>query len=261
MIVKIGYIGSKHSVKQAENIAKNMSSIKLKTYTYESPNDVSRLHQKAACEVDVICFSGIVSYYYRNRSLIGKIETVISPFHKYMVVASLLSLMIHYQVTMDEVSIDLPDKRLLDKIEHDIAYHMNKNYVYDYDWIYRHDINKDLSFTNIAAFHERLYRQKKIKMAITSIHHVYDLLVAKNIPAMYMVDHDDNVKNVLDDARKRVLFSRLQDGYLCPTPRKGIFQNSLFLFLNFILSKVFLNESHFFTPISKHCDLHFNSLI
>src|SRR5699024_3364915 len=87
MIVKIGYIGSKHSVKQAENIAKNMSSIKLKTYTYESPNDVSRLHQKAACEVDVICFSGIVSYYYRNRSLIGKIETVISPFHKYMVVA------------------------------------------------------------------------------------------------------------------------------------------------------------------------------
>lgn len=214
MIVKVGYIGSQHSVMKIQKVAEDISGIKLLTYTYKSPADVAILHKKAANEVDVICFSGIVSYYYRNRSINGKPETIISPFHKYMLAASILSAIINHQVTTDQMSIDLPDKRLLEKVEHDITFQMNESYIYDYHWIYDREPNRKLSFSKMTEFHEQLYLEKKTKIAITSIHYVYDQLIAKNIPAIYMVDHDDNMKKVLNNAKKRVLFSWLQNGMM-----------------------------------------------
>lgn len=212
MIVKVGYIGSNQSVSRIHELAKEISGIKLITYTYESPEDVCKLHKQAVHEVDVICFSGIVSYFYRNRLLKAKHETVISPFHEYMVAASLLTAIINHSVSVDQISIDLPDNRFLEKVEHDITFRMNPNHVYDYRWIYERNTTKNLSISDIASFHKQLYETGQIKLAITSIHYVYDQLKRDHIPTIYMVDHDTNMKKVLDEAKQRVLFSRLQDG-------------------------------------------------
>ncbi|MEI3614151.1 hypothetical protein [Pseudogracilibacillus sp. SO30301A] len=214
MFVKVGYIGSKHSVNKTIELAKGISTIQLCTYTYELPADVQRLHNKAVRETDVICFSGIVPYYYRDRTIKTDKPIIITPFHEYMVTASLLTCLLHYSVQVNEISIDLPNKQVLTKIQNDIQFTIQNSFVYDYKWIYAEDTNMELSIDEIVAFHEELYCNKKTRMAITSIHYVYDKLIQKNIPAIYMVDNDRNMKQVLLDAKKTVNHLRLRDGLL-----------------------------------------------
>ena len=214
MIVKVGYIGSKHSTQRAIKLAKNISNIKLYTYTYENPSDVSKLHKQAMEETDVICFSGIVPYYYRERTISTNKPYLITPFHEYMIVASILACILKYSVQISEISIDLPDKKLLAEIETDIGQKINPNFVYDYHWIYDKSETKQLSFFEIASFHEKLFHEGKTKVAITSIHYVYDELIRKNIPSIYMVDHDRNTKNILERAKQSVLYARLEDGMI-----------------------------------------------
>lgn len=214
MIVKVGYIGSKQSVSRIRELANEILGIKVYTYTYESPEDVSELHAQAVREVDVVCFSGIVSYFYRDQTLDRDCETVVSPFHEYMVAASLLSATVNHSVTVNQLSLDMPDKRFLDKVEHDISFSIKAKHVYDYHWIYKKHSDQHLSVADIISFHKDLYETGQTKLAITSIHYVYDKLNWDNIPAIYMVDHDTNMKRVLEEAKQRVLFSWLQDGMI-----------------------------------------------
>lgn len=214
MFVKVGYIGSKHSVYKTIELAKGISNIQLRTYTYELPSDVKDLHHKAVRETDVICFSGVVPYYYRDRTIKTDKPIIITPFHEYMVTASLLTCLLHYAVEVEEISIDLPNKNVLKQIQNDIQFSVQNNFVYDYMWIYDQDTKRELSVDEIVAFHESLYQKKKTKMALTSIHYVYDKLIQKNIPSIYMVDNDRNMKQVLLDAKKTVNHSRLRGGLL-----------------------------------------------
>lgn len=214
MIVKIGYIGSKHSVQKAEQLATSIPEINLRTYIYENPYEVARLHKQAIVETDVICFSGIVSYYYRDRTVSTNKPYVITPFHEYMIVASILACMLKYSVQINEISLDLPDRQLLQEVEMNIGEKIDPNFVYDYRWIYDEAITRELSFTEMATFHKQLYKEGKTKVAITSIHHVYDELIRNHIPAIYMVDHNRNTKNILEEAKKSVLYTRLEDGMI-----------------------------------------------
>lgn len=214
MIVKVGYIGSKHSTQKAIKLASKIANIELQPYIYENPNDVAFLHRQAVEETDVICFSGIVPYYYRDRTIMTKKRFLIQPFHEYMIVASILSCILKKSIQLDEISLDLPDRRLLNEVESDIGENLNPNYVYDYDWIYDKNETKRLSFSEIASFHEKLYKNRKTKVAITSIHFVYDELMRKEIPVIYMVDHNRNTKKILEEAKKSVLYTRLENGMI-----------------------------------------------
>src|SRR5690625_2364401 len=204
MFVKVGYIGSKHSVRMAAKVAAKIPSIKLKTYAYEVPADVAKLHKQAVSEIDIICFSGIIPYYFRDRSLSGVKPFVISPFHEYMVAASLLTCILNKNVKVSDISIDLPDRNILNKIEQDIHFEINKDYIRDYRWVYQDE--KGTPFRDIADFHEHLYRNNRTKMAVTSVHYVYEMLQQRNVPAIFMVDTDQVVEDVLSEASRRVLF-------------------------------------------------------
>ncbi|GAA0440975.1 MULTISPECIES: hypothetical protein [Virgibacillus] len=213
MAITIGYIGSEHSVKTVKTIARQHPTIQVRTYLYGKPSEISKLHRQAAKETDIICFSGIVSFYYRDRNCENK-PFIITPFHEYMIAASILTCLINFNARISELSIDLPDRSILLDIQNDITFQLNPLHVYDYQWIYNDSQEKKLSIQEITAFHETLYIEKQTKMAITSIHYVYDLLKKRNVPVIYMVDTERNIEEILYEASKRVLFSQLQDGML-----------------------------------------------
>lgn len=214
MIVKIGYIGSKHSVESIIPLAKEIAEIRLHPYVYEEPAAIPTLYKQAVSETDVICFSGIVSYYYRDRSIETEKPVLVTPFHEYMVVASLFSCILHYGVQIDEISIDLPNKVVLDQIEADLNFIISPNHVYDYNWIYHRERTKELSISEIADFHESCYEKNRTKIAVTSIHYVYDRLIQRNIPAIYMIDHQQNAQQLLKEAKKTVLYERNRGGMI-----------------------------------------------
>ncbi|MBM7713519.1 putative transcriptional regulator [Bacillus thermophilus] len=214
MVVKVGYIGTAHSVRRIRKLAESLPGIKLITYIYETPTDVKKLHQQATQETDVVCFSGIVSYYYRDKALEGAKPVTFPPFHEYMIVASIMKCLLHDKIHIHDISIDLPNRDALERLSKDIDFQLHDKQIYVYQWIYDDAISKDFNFKEIANFHLERYRSGQTKMAITSVHFVYDMLKKQHIPVIYMVDNDQIQEEALYDAYERVLFSRLQDGMI-----------------------------------------------
>ncbi|MDV2883658.1 hypothetical protein RYX45_00595 [Alkalihalophilus pseudofirmus] len=212
MTVKIGFIGSEHSSIKAREISETLPETSLNIYPYQTPDEIKLLHRKAIEETDVICFSGIVPFHFRDKLIRTDKQVVIAPFHEYMVAASLLHCVLKYSCKVEQLSIDLPDRNVLHSVAEDIKLSFNDDQVYDYKWIYSDEEDLELSFLQIADFHIHLFKSGKTKMAITSLHYVHDLLKEAAVPVIYMIDTEQTLKTTLKDAAKQVQFSRLKDG-------------------------------------------------
>ncbi len=225
MTIRIGYIGSAHSVMKTNQLAAEIDTITILPYVYDHPTDVPALYQEAQRQADVICFSGIVPYFHRNQAFDGGKPTIITPFHEYMVVTSLLTCFVQHGVTLQQLSLDLPGDQMLTAIEQTIGEKINRNHVVDYKWIYDADEERDFPFTSMTAFHKHLYTSHQTKMALTSIHYVYDQLKAANIPVIYMTDYDSHIKRVLIDAEKQVRYAQMSESMIATltiTKRGGL---------------------------------------
>ncbi len=223
MTIRIGYIGSAYSVATNKQLASEISSITYIPYTYEYPYDVPRLYEAAQQECDVICFSGIVPHFYRDHTLDSDIPTVITPFHPYMVVTSLLTCIVKKNVTLNQISIDLPTIEMIHEIEQTIGYSFQGEMVVDYQWIYHEEEERPFPFNEIVQFHQEHYMSGKAHIAITSIHYVYDKLQAKNIPVMYMTDSDNHLQQVLEEAKQKVRYAHMHESMIATLymTRKG----------------------------------------
>lgn len=214
MTIRIGYIGSAHSVAKTKQLATEIDTITLLPYVYEHPTDVPNLYKKAQEQADVICFSGIVPYFHRGANAGEGKPTVITPFHEYMVVTSLLTCIVNHEIPLQRLSIDLPSASMLAEIEQTIGKNMHPHHVFDYEWIYDTDEGRDFPFTDIVAFHTYLYRSGQTSMAITSIHYAYDKLTDANIPVIYMRDYDVQLKQVLNDAEQHVRSAQMSESMI-----------------------------------------------
>ncbi len=209
MTVRIGYIGSAHSVVKNEQLASELSSVLFIPYIYEYPYDVPALYEAAQQKCDVICFSGIVPYFYRNHTLDSDVPTVITPFHAYMVVTSLLTCIARNDLTLNQISMDLPTVEMIHEIEQTIGYSFQQEMIFDYQWIYNEQNERSFPFNEIVQFHLKHYITGKAKIAITSIHYVYDQLTTKDIPVIYMADSDNHLSQVLKEAKQKVRYAQM----------------------------------------------------
>lgn len=214
MFVKVGYIGSRHSVRKIKKIARDLPQLKLNTYVYNKPEDIPELYEQAVTETDAICFSGIISSYYKGDEVKTDKPVIVTPFHEYMIITTIFIVVQNNDALLGEFSLDLPDEQLLDQVEADISYKIPRDLVYDYDWIYEAVPKRSLNFADIVTFHTDLYHAGKTKIALTSIHRVYDTLLSLGVPVLYMIDYDRNMKQALLDAKAAVFHSRVQDGML-----------------------------------------------
>lgn len=214
MTIRIGYIGSAHSVAKTKQLASEIDTITVLPYVYDHPTDVPALYKEAQQQADVICFSGIVPYYHRGEFVDEGKPTVITPFHEYMVVTSLLTCLVQHTTTLQQLSIDLPSAHMLLAIEKTIGEKINRHHVIDYAWIYDMDGEHDFPFTDIVSFHKHLYQSGQTKMAITSIHYAYDQLKQAKVPVIYMTDYDVQLKQVLIDAEQHVRYAQMSESMI-----------------------------------------------
>lgn len=214
MLTKIGYIASQHSNQKMMTLVKQVEHIEIKSYIYKDLTDIPLLYERAVQETDAICFSGIISHYYRDEQQSHQKPVIVTPFHQYMIVTTILHAIINKKISIEQLSFDLPDALLLQQIENDLSYSFNLAYVYDYPWIYEKQMYRTFPFHELVDFHEKLFRLNKTKLAITSVHAVYDELLKRQVPVMFMVDFEENMKQVLVQARELIMKTRLRDGMI-----------------------------------------------
>jgi hypothetical protein len=199
MVIKIAVIGSADFLKRIQSLSTQVSDIQIDEYVYQEPQDATQL-VKTINPCDIIFFSGALPYYFSREWR----EQLTIPTHylaqdEMSVTSTLLAVSYHKKVLLTRLSIDLMDAKFVTNVLADIDCEDQVVHVMDYqDMLESHfDLNR------IITFHQTLWNQGIIDLAITSVHAVYDQLQQLGVPVMRMINPSDTLIRGLHDAKTK----------------------------------------------------------
>lgn len=215
MTVRIGFIGSAHSVARLTGADAQVPGVALRCYPYSDPHDTTEQYSRALAENDAVCFSGTISHYHRARELDSDTPVLVGRFSDYTLVASLLAATTAPPgLTIPEISIDMPNPDVAAAVARDTGIRLDPAQVTDYRWVYGSRFSRPVDVGEIVRFHEDRAERAGARLAITSVHAVYDRLVAAGRPAMFMIDSIQHDVDLIRTAQQRVSVQRLEGALL-----------------------------------------------
>ena len=215
MTVRIGFIGSAHSVARLTGADAQVPGVALRCYPYSDPHDTTEQYSHALAENDAVCFSGTISHYHRARELDSDTPVLVGRFSDYTLVASLLAATTAPPgLTIPEISIDMPNPDVAAAVARDTGIRLDPAQVTDYRWVYGSRFSRPVDVGEIVRFHEDRAERAGARLAITSVHAVYDRLVAAGRPAMFMIDSIQHDVDLIRTAQQRVSVQRLEGALL-----------------------------------------------
>ncbi|QBE49708.1 hypothetical protein [Leucobacter triazinivorans] len=229
MTVRIGFIGSEHSVERLRSTEELPAGIELRCYTYTDPLDTGAQYRAALAENDAVCFSGIIAHYHRRRELDSATPVLVGRFNDYVLVASLLSATVRNRVPIPLLSIDVPNPEIVPTVERDTGVLLSPGQVFDYRWVYESRFSRPVDIDALVDFHVARRERDGARLAITSVHAVHDRLQLAGVPVMFMVDAVQHEIDLLQAARQRVSVTRLKGSLLAAvylTSSRGIAEES-----------------------------------
>lgn len=226
--MRVGFIGSAHSVARLAGAEAQLPGIALRSYPYSDPHDTAEQYRQALAENDAVCFSGTISHYHRARELDGDTPVLVGRFSDYTLVASLLAATagpdlgsphtpavtepVH--LTIPEISIDMPNPEVAAAVARDTGIRLDPAQVTDYRWVYESRFSRPVDVDEIARFHVDRAERAGARLAITSVHAVYDRLHAAGRPVMFMIDSLQHDLDLIRTAQQRVSVQRLEGGLI-----------------------------------------------
>ena len=229
--VRVGFIGSAHSVSRLTAGGAHVPAVELRTYPYEDPHDTSAQYAAALAENDVVCFSGTIAHYHRDRSLDTETPVLVGRFSDYTLASSLLAATAGtidspavaaspaaradtLPLTIAELSVDMPNPEVAGAVARDTGVALQPDQVFDYRWVYQPRFTRPVDVAELVAFHLDRRERAGARLAITSVHAVFDRLSADGIPVMYMIDSQQRDLDLLRMAQQRVSVRRLEGALL-----------------------------------------------
>ncbi|MDZ5711387.1 hypothetical protein [Jeotgalibacillus haloalkalitolerans] len=200
--MKIGVIGSRQFLKDIERLKEKYREVSFYKYLYESPVEAEGLIRSAEERMDVWLFSGVIPYFYA-RSVVKRkgLLYTFAPFTEIMVTLSLFKLFYQEGITMNKVSLDLPDQRTIHGVLNQLGADDEVKFVKDYAWIYKGLPERDaLDLDEFVDYHRSLYESGETLIALTSIHAVYDRLISHGVPARYMIQAESAILEGIERA-------------------------------------------------------------
>lgn len=200
MILKIAVIGPKDFCIRAQHLVSNVSAIELELYQYVKPEEAAALILTLK-PCDAILFSGSLPYNYAREALpFISIPTVYLQQDETAIALTLLQMAAEKRLSMSEISMDIRDQKHLQHIRRDLneAIPMPSIHVLDHQ----------ASVEEVTAFHKKQFSIGQSKMAVTSIHAVYEQLTLSNIPAFKMIDPESSILRCLEEAKQQAILHK-----------------------------------------------------
>ena len=197
MVIKIAVIGSADFLKRIQSLSTYISDIQIDEYVYQQPQEAIQL-VKTINPCDVVFFSGALPYYFSKEWITQlPIPTHYLAQDEMSVTSTLLAVIYQKQVLLTRISIDLMDASFVTNVLADIDCENQVVHVMDYqDMLESHfDLNR------IINYHQTLWIQGTIDLAITSVHAVYDQLQQLGVPVMRMINPRNTLIRGLQDAK------------------------------------------------------------
>lgn len=214
--MRVGFIGSEHSTARLAAVEARLPGIELRVYPYSDPQDTVEQYSRALAENDAVCFSGTIAHYHRQRDLDGDTPVLVGRFSDYTLVSSLLTATSGERsgIGIADLSIDLPNPDVVASVADDTGIRFSPEQISDYRWVYEPRFSRPIDVDEIARFHTDRAERAGARLAITSVHAVYDRLSAAGVPVMFMVDSLGRDLDLIRAARQRVSVRRLEGALL-----------------------------------------------
>ncbi|MFZ7946165.1 transcriptional regulator [Neobacillus sp. 19] len=197
MTTKIAVIGSNEFINNILAIAADLPDIEIDPYIYQEPAEAEALvTQLKPC--DVVFFSGALPYYFskKNRELLP-IPSHCLATDEMAVASTFLSILYTKKIALGRISIDLIDSSVVTNVLAELESDLPEIQIL----AYRQMVEGHFDLSKIVAFHQALWDQGEIDLAITSVHAIYHRLNALGIPVKRIIDPKISLRRGLENAR------------------------------------------------------------
>ncbi|MDW7616574.1 transcriptional regulator [Peribacillus simplex] len=197
MNTRIAVIGSTEFIERIESITSEIAEIDFDAYIYQKPTEAGLLI-KTLKPCDAVLFSGALPYYFSKK------------YHEHLpvpsfylaqdemsVASSLLSVLYHKKISPHRISIDVSQASIVTNVLADLEIEMDTSYIMDYQEMLKDSFDISL----ITCYHQKLWKDGFIDLALTSVHSVFDQLQLIGVPAMRMVDPQSSIFKALQDIK------------------------------------------------------------
>ncbi|MGE7768154.1 transcriptional regulator [Peribacillus sp. NPDC096540] len=197
MNTRIAVIGSTEFIERIESITSEIAEIDLDAYIYQKPTEAGLLI-KTLKPCDAVLFSGALPYYFSKKY---HEHLPIPSFYlaqdEISVASSLLSVLYHKKISPHRISVDVSQASIVTNVLADLKIEMDPSYIMDYQEM----LEDSFDISLITSYHQNLWKDGFIDLALTSVHSVFDQLQLIGVPAMRMVDPRSSIFKALQDIK------------------------------------------------------------
>lgn len=195
-MINIGVIGPNDSVKKIKTVAKRFKDIEIVPFIYRQIEETEQILKQKKYKIDFWLFSGPVPYEYAvKKKLISPHKGFYVCLHGSSFFGTLLEANLKLGKVIKTISLDTIGEKELDEIKDSYAIRTIK--------IYRMPSKRYLSVPDIVQFHETLFKEKKIEVALTCISSVYEALKKRNVPVFRVNQSEYSISSALKYLRER----------------------------------------------------------
>jgi|GEM_PF-1523154 len=202
--VKIAVFGHKDIIHKLHSFTADQEDIEIFPFDCSNPKETVQLVEKAIM-CDIYLFADALSYLYAKQIIDKKrLPAVKVVFDSYMILSSLYHVKNYHKQELRRLSIDIPESRYINEVLHETDTSDQGIYVYDYG----HNVRIDTG--QIAAYHEKLWKEGKIDYVLTSISEVSQIMRTKGIPGSCMAIPKLNFMYAIEKAKSIVVINQSQ---------------------------------------------------
>ncbi|MFD1929178.1 hypothetical protein ACFSFY_14140 [Sporosarcina siberiensis] len=203
MKIRIAAFGSDSMIERVSRYVPHFQGVELIPYVYETIEESIEL-VRSAKGVDVLLFTGSIPYTLSKHVFEEKgIPAVYVPLDEYVVVLTLFN--VKYHLRHKKFSLDILDNVDIYEIFGEVGLDHEDVYIKNLSTINDHEGKR--IYEEIIQFHEKLWNDGKIEIAVTCISIVYKALSKKGIPVIRM-NHPQ--KTIKDTFRQAMMLGKLE---------------------------------------------------
>ncbi|MEK3973279.1 transcriptional regulator [Psychrobacillus sp. FSL K6-1267] len=194
---RIAVLGSTNFIDRLKHFEHEMPFIRLDYYHYNTPKEAKEL-VKNIKPCAAVFFSGSLPYLYAKKE--RELLPVPSYYLKQDSTSVATTLLATCHTPIHQVSMDLIEPKLVESVLQDINQTAAVPFLMQ--------IDPAFSLEEVVSFHISLQNAGKTKLAITSVHAVYESLMQSGIPVVRMIDPKNSILKAIEETNSLAILAK-----------------------------------------------------